>query len=314
MDPRRRALAALLAIALPARAFAAEPRVVGMLMQGSGSRSLARAMAELGWAEGSGVRYLVRKAGPDGSSPQRGATELIYAGAGALVGEGQPCVVALARATRTIPIVSAGISDPIGEGVAESLRRPGRNVTGLSYGLPEAALLQLAALRSILPGFKRLVFLVPMDYDRTRPAPEHEAAAAAAGIATELVRVADIRAFERTVAGLRPASDAAWVAVLPPGVTLETAAAVALKSRIATHSLGTEGVKAGLLMSYWLTYSDMPRRVAAILDKVLRGQDPAKIPFEMPDRTEFALNRSTAAALGLRIPEDTLLRATEVMG
>jgi putative ABC transport system substrate-binding protein len=314
MSSRRRALAVLLAMAVPARQVAAaELRTIGLLTQGSGSRWLSRAMTEQGWAEGSRVRYLLHKAGQDSASLQRGAAALVAAGAQALVGEGAPAVLALARATRSIPIVSAGISDPVGEGVAETLKRPGRNVTGLSFGLPEAAVLQLSALRAVLPGMKRLVFLVAQDYDRARPAPQHESAAAVAGVATDLIHVADAVALERAFASLRPASEAAWIAVLPADVTPQAAAALALKGHVATHARGSGNVKAGMLMSYWLAHSDAPRRVAMILDKVLKGEDPATIPFELPDRTEFAINRRTAAALGLRIPQELLLRATEVV-
>jgi ABC-type uncharacterized transport system substrate-binding protein len=85
-------------------------------------------------------------------------------------------------------------------------------------------------------------------------------------------------------------------------------------SLVSLQRVGEDDVRAGLLLSYWIVHSDPPGRVAMLVDKILRGADPGKIPFELPDKTSFALNRGTAKAIGLRVPDEILVRATEVFG
>jgi putative ABC transport system substrate-binding protein len=119
--------------------------------------------------------------------------------------------------------------------------------------------------------------------------------------------------LERSLGTMRRGVDAAWIAQFPPGAA-ETVAAAALRHGLATHARDARWVRAGLLMSYWIGYSDFLGRTADLVDKVLRGGDPAGIPFEQPDKTEFTLNRATAAGLGIALGSDILLRATEVVG
>ncbi len=317
-ESRRRALAALLAAAVAPRAMAQAPertRTVGLLTMGQGAKFLSLAMAQHGWIEGKNLRFEVRRIGKDAVGADALAVELVRSGVDVLVGQGVPLVLALHRATRTIPIVCGGISDPVAEGIARSLKEPGMNVTGLSWGLAEAAVLQLGAMRALLPRLKRMVF-VAADGDRYgRPAPAHEAAARAIGVSAELVNVADGEAVGRVLASIHsPATDAVWLAPLPPGVAVERVAADARSRRVAVHGMGEDDVRAGLLMSYWISHSDPLGRIAALVDKILRGADPGKIPFELPDKTSFTLNRGTAKAIGLRVPDEILMRATEVIG
>jgi putative ABC transport system substrate-binding protein len=314
---RRRLVLASLACAVPGALAqpAARVRTLGLLTPGTrGASFLVPFLARHGWVEGSNLRIEVRRVRPDGSDVNEGVAALLRASPDVVVASGAAFVLPLARATRTIPIVCAGISDPVTTGLALSLQRPGMNVTGLSFGLPEAAVLQVGTLKALVPGLKRLVF-VDAAVEGRDIAPEHVAAIRDAGLLAELEHVQDAPDVERVFALLnRPEAEAAWIGLLPRDAPAAAVARLAIAKRIATHSLGDEGVRSGMLMSYWIAHSDQWARVAVILDKVLRGANPANIPFELPDKSEFVLNRATARALGLRIPPEILVRATEVVG
>ena len=291
-------------------------RVVGYLLEGDYQlRNVPLRLRELGYVEGRNLRFETRRV-PEfatGAQLERAAAELANSGAEVIVASGADHVLALRRATSTIPIVSGGVSNPVSLGIARSLRAPGMNVTGLSFGLEEAAALQLGTFRLLLPRLKRVVFLVRADVPDPRVFPEHRSAADALGLTVDLVLVKDIDAVERALAVLRDsAAEAVWVADVLPPPGMKQVAAAAIRGRLVTH--GKEVARDGLLFSYWLTQSDSPLRVAVIVDKILRGADPAKIPFELPDKTDFILNQATAAAIGVRIPDELRLRATEIVG
>lgn len=313
---RRRLLAAIGGAAAIPRAFAQAPRkqkTVGIMTAG-GSRYLARTMAKHGWVEGRDVRFAVKQASyaMPPAELDAAASGLVAMGCDVLVAQGAAFVLALHRATRSIPIVCAGIHDPVDAGLAHTLQRPGMNVTGLSFGLREAAALQFGTLRSLVPGLRRVVFLT-VESEDIGVVPAHEDAAKQFGLATDVHRISPAGSVEKALDLLQP-TDAAWLAQTPAGASIESIAAAAKKRRIAVHAMGSDQVRAGLLLSYWIVFSDLPARVAAIVDKVLRGGAPGTIPFEMPDKTDFAFNRATARAIGAAIPDDILMRATEVFG
>jgi len=312
---RRSLVAGLLgAAAMPSALAQERVRVVGLITMGQGAKFLSPAMAKHGWVEGRNLRFEVRQVTAQQEDIDAIAAGLAGSGVDVLVGSGAMLVLALQRATRTIPIVCGGIADPVEAGIAQSLQKPGMNVTGLSFGLRESAVLQLGALHRLVPGLKRVVFVTSEADAAGRVAGPHEDAARSQGISTEFSRVNDAAAVERAFLSLRPGSDAAWVALLPRGILPEQAADAALRRGIATHGLNPEQVRAGMLLSYWNIHSDQLGRIAALVDKVLRGIPPGTIPFELPDRTEFAINRATAKTLGIRLPDDMLVRATEVYG
>lgn len=315
-DLRRRGLVAGLlgAAALPAALARERTRVVGLITMGQGAKFLSPAMARHGWVEGRNLRFEVRQVTAQQEDIDAVAAGLAGAGVDVLVGSGAMLVLALQRATRTIPIVCGGISDPVEAGIAQSLQKPGMNVTGLSFGLRESAVLQLGALHRLVPGLKRVVFVTSEADAAGRVAGPHEDAARSHGITTEFSKVSDAAAVERALLSLRPGSDAAWVAFLPRGTAPKEAADAALRRGIATHGHNPEYVRAGMLLSYWNIHSDQLGRIAALVDKVLRGTPPGTIPFEQPDKTDFAINRGTAKGLGIRLPDDMLVRATEVYG
>jgi putative ABC transport system substrate-binding protein len=314
----RRAVFGLLVAACASRVLAqdrAPVRVIGYLLEGEGyPRRTSVRLGELGYVEGRNMRFEIRRV-PEGAREgeyERAASELVRSGAEVLVAYGVASLTALHHATSKIPIVSAGVSNPVGVGLARSLGKPGMNVTGLSNGLEEAAVLQIGTLRVLRPRLKR-VWFVAAGAD-SEVAPEHASAAAAVGVTTDAVSVKAVEDIDRLFAGMRdPDTEAAWISDLPR-IGEERIAASAIRHRVATHGKHAGAVRKGLLMSYWLDNSDDNLRLATVIDKILRGGNPADIPFQVPDKTVFALNRATAAAIGATVTEDLLLRATEVIG
>ena len=291
-----------------------EVRTIGLLLEGeSRPRNTLKQLAQLGYVEGKNLRVVERHVSPLDADAQldEAAKALVAAGAEVLIGWDTRMTLPLRRATGRIPIVAA-VSNPVRLGLARSLSAPGGNVTGLSFGLEESALLQLKALQVLRPRLKHMAVLIsPKD---RMVFPENELAGKSIGVKVEDVVIEDLAAVDRLFARMRdPASEAAWIDQLTPAGVREIAAS-AIKHRIATHGFDPPAVRDGLLLSHWLYHPDGPARVASIIDKLLRGADPATIPFELPSSTLLTINRTTARAIGVAIPEELTLRATEIVG
>ena len=306
VDPRRRTLLAALAALVSSRlALASSPRVVGLIGGAGHAQEMAKLMAELGYVEGRDLRFEARAAANLRGLPQA-ASDLVALQPHVLLAEG-PAVVVLAGATQKIPIVCEGIGDPVAANLAESLRRPGRNVTGLSTGGTEPAAIAFGLLKSMRPKVRRLAVLhsprVPVEIQMRR----HAEAAREAGLEWMPAPIVGADDVERALAPL--AGEAAWLAPIYTRGLAQAALDIAKKHRIAAIAAAP-----GALMWYGREFSDAPRRVAAIVDRILKGTPPGEIPFELPDRETFMLNRSTAHAIGIDVPKEVLLRATEVIG
>ena len=262
------------------------------------------------WIEGTDYRVAVRIPDLDSAQYEAAAAALVRLQVDALVTHMPPWVVALASATRTIPIVCA-VPDPVGLGVARSLGRPGGNVTGLSGGLRERSQMTVAILKTLRPALKQLVSFHPVGAAAPMVNRALASAAQDAGVTLDFAYVTTVADVERAFAGFRTPAGTA-VTLGGPGHPDEVATAYrAIARRKGIAALG--GAREGALMDFALRHADAEGRIAAILDKVLRGANPAEIPFELPDRTVFVLNRATATAIGIRIPPEMLLRASSVI-
>ena len=283
---------------------------------GPWAAAFAGRLRELGWIEGRTVAIEYRWSEGRPTSVGEIAVEFVRLKVDVIVAMGS-AVATLKQATAVIPIVFAVASDPLGDGLVTSLARPGGNVTGLSQQSTELAGKRLELLREVVPGLRRLAIMVDVGYPGAATVQEMgevQAAARALGVDVaplEIRRAADIAsAFE----ALRLRADALYV--------VGDALVNANRTRIITFALGArlpaifysrDFVQAGALMSYGPNYSDMLRRAADLVDKILRGTKPGDIPVEQPTKFEFVLNLTTAKAIGLTIPESILLRADEVI-
>jgi putative tryptophan/tyrosine transport system substrate-binding protein len=278
--------------------------IVGFLAGAEEVQAMVKLLGELGYIEGRNLR-VEAVAGANMRALPDAAARLLQHQPDVVVASG-PAVMALAAFTRTVPIVCEGVPDPVGAGLAQSLARPGGNVTGLSTGTPDTAPIVFGLLKQMRPGIRRVAVLHSEGAPVQVQMRAHGEAARAAGLEWILTPINSIDDAAKALPPL--AGEAAWMGPLGHPRIWRPTLELAHKHRIATI-----GGYPGTLMWYSRSFSDAPRRVAAIIDKILKGAKPGDIPFEVPDRPAFTLNRSTARAVGIEIPQDVLLRATELV-
>jgi putative tryptophan/tyrosine transport system substrate-binding protein len=276
---------------------------------------LLKALAELGWSEGPNLSVEWQFANGDAARLTELAQQMAGSGVDAILTRGTPATRALQRATATIPIVT-GVGDPIGSGFAASYANPGGNITGLSWATPESHRKQIELLKSMVPRLARLIIVLKADRSQfagemTRAA---DTAARESGLVTKTVLVDSVADLQ---AALRPERNtgvsAAFVFGLGASIAPKEVADIALRNRTPTMFEYSFYVEAGGLMSYRLDWEDQTKSTAVQIDKLFRGVRPAQIPFELPTRSELVINRATANALGLTLPQSLLLRADRVV-
>jgi putative ABC transport system substrate-binding protein len=278
--------------------------------------SFRAGLRELGYVEGQNVAIEVRSAeGEYGRLPAL-AAELVSLPVDVIVTGADPAIEAAQHATSTLPIVMGVVVDPVAKGFVASLARPGGNITGLSMMAPVLAAKQLELLNETVPGLSRVAVL----WNPTNPgnAPqlrEVEGAAGTLAVRLQPVEVRGPHELEGAFAAMTE-KQADGLIVLAESMLLDHRARVvdlAANSRLpAVYGL-REHVDAGGLMSYSANISDMYRRAAYYVDRILKGTSPADLPVEQPMRFDFVINLRTAQALGLTIPQHVLYRATEVI-
>ena len=325
---RRGALLALLALAGPLPALAqpqAGLRRIGFL--GPRSRPTAaipdenidafvKGMRDLGHVEGKNLSIDWRFADGDYQRFAALAAELVRGKPEVIVVYGTAGVQALQRETRTIPIVIAAAIDPVGSGFAASLARPGGNITGLSALAVDLSQKHLELLGEAVPKLSRVAVLLNPGNSRSPVILQNvQAAAHERSVKVFAVEATGPEQFERAFAAM--ARERAGGAIIAGDASFsgqgKTIAAMSLKHRIATIGIYREHVAAGTLMSYGQNIADFHRLAATYVDKILKGAKPGDLPIEQPTRIELAINRKTAKALGLRIPQSLLIRADRVI-
>jgi len=273
-------------------------------------------MREFGYAAGENLDIVYRFADNDYTRLSGLAQEMVELHPAVIVAAVTTATVAAAKATRTVPIVSAILNDPIREGLIASYAHPGGNVTGIMgtiEGLPGK---MLEVTLELLPRVERIGFLINPENVATRAQlREIEVAAKAKGLAVDNreVRSADdftaaFDAFAKDGVGA--------VLVLSDTVLISAApriAELALAARIPTIAAQSEEVHAGELVSYGTSAIANTRRAAYFVDKILKGDRPSDLPVEFPTKLELAINLKTARALGIAVPPALLARADEVI-
>lgn len=327
MTPRRRCLVGLgLGVWVTARARAAGPpplgqRRLGVLQYGQEKDSnwlppaIRQALAALGWVEGANLRIEWHYANRDAVRLAALAAALVRLGVHAVLTHGSTTTRALQRASQTLPIIT-GVGDPVGSGFAQTLARPGGNITGISYGFVETTQKQLQLLREMVPQLAHLLIIQRANRqgDVAEGTPTVAAVAQALGLSTRRVQLADADDLSQALGHPpSPGTGAAYVFDFAGFPDSQAVAAALLRAQLPSVCTDRPFVKAGGLMSYNLDWDDQIQRSAAQIDKVFRGENPAQIPFEFPTRSDFFFNAKTAKALGLAIPPAMRVRADEVI-
>jgi putative tryptophan/tyrosine transport system substrate-binding protein len=273
-----------------------------------------KGLNELGWVEGKTAKFIMRFDNDDKTQLPKLAAELVALRVDVIAVTGAaaqaPC-----KATTTIPIV-VDSSDPIGGGLTKTLSRPIGNVTGVSWQSNESAVKRVELAKELVPGLKHLAVLTDLgDPAGVVEVPGYRAGVASAGIE---LRVFDVRRSRDFAAAFAAIKVYRPEALIYPTLTLtvdnlKQTVRFALSERLPTFSEAAQYAEAGILLTYGADYIDVYKRAASHVDKILKGAKPANLPWEQPTKFELAVNMKTAKALGLKIPESIMVRATKVI-
>jgi len=302
----------------------ARQRRIGVLMNRDADSSEGKAriaaiqqrLQQLGWSDGQNLLMDIRWGAEDPDLGRKGAAELAALAPDVVLAGGTLGILAMLRESRTIPVVFAGVADPVGLGVVASLSHPGGNATGFaSYEYSVAGKL-LELLKQIAPGVKHVAVL------RDSSAPQGiamfaviQGMAASLGVQVRPVNIRDPAEIERACAAFAGSGDAglvvpaSGVATAHGGFIVKLAARYKLPAVYAYRDIVIDGG----LASYAPDWLDQYRRAAEYVDRILRGEKPADLPVQAPTKYELVINLRTAKALGLEVPMTLLGRADEVI-
>jgi ABC-type uncharacterized transport system substrate-binding protein len=273
-------------------------------------------LRQLGYVEGKNIVIESRWAEGKTERVPGLAAELVRLKVDVIV-TGGPSVNRFAKeATATIPIVLSFDNDPVGNGFVASLARPGGNITGLSTQYPEISGKQLELLKEIVPRLSHVAaFGNSTQPGNTQALRELELTAKAFGVKLQYLDVLGPKDIETA---FRAASKGHADAVLVLASQLVTShpkqfAELAVKSRLPAIYWSPEFVEAGGLMAYSVSITDLFRRTATYVDKILKGAKPAELPVEQPTKFELVINLKAAKQIGLTISPNVLARADKVI-
>jgi putative ABC transport system substrate-binding protein len=283
------------------------------------SEAFRQELRDLGYIEGRNVVIEYRDAEGKYERLPALAAELVALKVDVILAPNTVTALAAKQATKTIPIVFAGTTDPVASGLVTSLARPGGNVTGWSNLNSELVGKCLELLKQAVPGVSRVAVLWQpgavdehTEKDRLKRA---EVAARALGMRLQFVQARGPADFDRVFSEMTRARAGALTVL---GSTLfiierRRLADLAAKNRLPAVYPWREFVDAGGLTSYGPDRADVFRRAATYVDKILKGAKPRDLPVEQPTKFELVINLKTVKALGLTIPPSLLLRADQVI-
>jgi putative ABC transport system substrate-binding protein len=311
--------------ALGSSAFAQQPAKlprIGFVTAGSSSTIAARIEAlrqglrDLGYIEDKNI--IIEWRFGEGKVDRLPAlvAELVRLKVDVLLSAGAAVTGPARNATRTIPIVMAQDTDPVGNGFVASLARPGGNITGLSSYSAELNGKRVELLKEIVPKLSRLAVVGQSTYPgNAQSLKETELAAEALKLQLQYLDVLDPKDIENAFREARR-TRAAGVLVLQNNVLnsqRKQTADLAIKNRLPTIYYAAEFLDSGGLISYAASINDLYRRAATYVDKILKGASPADLPVEQPIKFEFIINLKAAKQIGLIVPPNVLARADRVI-
>jgi len=272
-------------------------------------------LGELGWIVGRNVRIDYRW-GVDLEHYQVIAAELIALSPDVILALGYSIVSALQKATRSVPIVFAGVTDPVGGGLVASLARPGGNTTGFVTSEFGFAGKWLELLKEIAPRVTRVVVLRdPAVASQIALFGSIQSVAPSLGVELRPIDTRDPSEMERAVAVFAGEPNGGLIASTGAGVMLhrERIVALAARHRLPAVYAYRSHVMVGGLMSYASDRAELIRRAAGYVDRILKGEKPADLPVQAPTKYELVINLKSAKALGIEVPATLLARADEVI-
>ena len=311
-------------VAWPLTALAQKPAAkiwrLGILQPGAPPDplvdTLQERLKELGYSEGHNIAYEYRWA--EGKPPRLTelAKELVDLKVDVITAFSTPAAIAAQKATQTIPIVFAGVGDPVGSGVVSSLSRPGGNITGISILATELSAKRLELLEEIVPGASP----VAMFWNDSNPgmvlrAHEAQNAAGKLGLNLQSIGVHDLISFDTAFAAIESGRFNALLILVDPFTREHRQRIVdfAAQRRLPAIYESREFVDAGGLISYGPSLTALERRVADYVSMIFKGSNPADLPVELPTKFEMVIGMKAAKALGLTLSQSVVMRADELI-
>ena len=276
-------------------------------------------LSQLGYREGQNIVIEFREAHGQTGRFSMLATELVRRDVDLIIAPSTPAARAARQVTTTIPIVAFSLGDPVEDGLVSSLARPGGNVTGLTFLGPELSAKRLQLLKDVVPTLSRVAALWHPGAFSERTTGEmlktSEAAATALGLQLQMIA---IRSHEELDGAFSPMiGDRIEAVFVFPSPLLfsgqQRIAALALRHRLPSMFVSNEFVHFGGLLAYGASITDLSRRGAIYVDKILKGAKPAELPVEQPTKFELSINLRTAKTLGIVVPANVQQLADEVI-
>jgi putative tryptophan/tyrosine transport system substrate-binding protein len=281
------------------------------------SEALRQGLREFGYVERKTIDIEWRSAEGKLDRLPALAAELVHLKVDVIVTAGSTATRPAKEATSTIPIVMTNEGDPVATGFVASLRRPGGNITGLSTLAPDLSGKRIELLKEIIPKLSRVaVFGTSTRSDNAQSLSEVDLAARAFGVKLLYVDVLSPKDIESAFRAARKGGAEAVLMIVSGAVYIGHRAEIvelATKSGLPVIYRLREDVEAGGLMTYGVNLTDLDRRAATYVDKILKGAKPADLPVEQPTRFEFVVNLKAAKQIGLTIPPNVLARADRVI-
>jgi putative ABC transport system substrate-binding protein len=290
--------------------------LVGYSPESQEALAFRQGLREAGYVEGRDVVIEWRPAKGDYSRTPELAADLVQRKVDVIVVESTPAALAAMRATNSIPIVMALVSDPVGSGLVQSLARPGGNVTGLTNQTVDLAAKRLQLVKEAIPTATRVTVL----FNTETPPNQvmlNRLRAAAPGLGLKLAELG-VRKPEELSAALKTLSraNADAVYVIDDGfmyVHRDEVLAMVTNARLPLIFADTPLARRGTLLSYAVDHRALLGRAAGYVDRIFKGAKPADLPVEQPTSFELVINLRSAKVLGLTIPDSVVQRATEVV-
>ena len=273
-------------------------------------------LQERGWTVGRNLRIDTRWGADDAERSRKYAAELLALAPDVVLAATTPNVEALQQATQNVPIVFAGVSDPVGAGLVSSLARPGGNTTGFSLSEYGISVKWLELLKQIAPHVTRVAVL---QGSGATPGigqlAAMQAVAPSFGVELAPLVVSDAGQIERVIAAFAREPNSGLISTTTTLLQVHRDLIIALtaRHRIPAVYPFRSYVSGGGLISYGPDLADEFRRAAGYVDRILKGEKPADLPVQAPTKYELAINLKTAKALGLNVPPSVLARADEVI-
>ena len=299
-------------------------RRVGVLIPGASDDPVSQArlaaflegLQQLGWVDGRNVHIDTRLGASDADLLRKHAGELVALGPDVVMAYSSNAVPPLLQLTRAVPIVFAVVADPVGAGYVESLARPGGNITGFTGYEFAMSGKWLELLKEVAPRVMRAAILRDPSV-AAGPAEFAAIQAVAPSLGVELrpVDVRDAGEIQRTITAFAQGANGGLIVTGSVWASLHRKLIIALAAQHKLPAVYNTGYYAtdGGLIGYGPDYSDLCRRAAGYVDRILKGEKPANLPVQAPTKYQLVINLKTAKALGLEIPATVLARADEVI-